>query len=230
MSLPRTKITHAMHNSQKKLEDMLRSGQFTRYDLHVMAHLMKTACAPGSQLYILARKGLEKGILSIYEAFQLQNQYMSLFEHRSIYTPDLDCVKSMNMALMARLFDEKALYDAYCADALSARDRLLRMTGSDKTGSFIMDDIGGFLGADREHMELLSKKRHLSNRGMLDDEEDETYHFHFFPYKSFAFEDEFLKVYRGSAEGYIPDKTVSGAVCDIMAAAELRKEETDRMW
>ena len=208
-----------MFSADEKLRSMI-SGEFTKDDLTVINELLGSVSRPASVLLTLAERGYDRGVFTLYEAFQLAVCYYS--HKRRIYESLPDLLTGMDMALISKLFGEEGLYKAFSADCIRIRNNMLahyreycQKQGKPDTGKlddFLLDDIEGFLSADREHMELLSSRNHRI-RG-----EGGTEKFSFF---RFPYEDEFLKIYNGEIERYPIDKNMSDIVCDIIATVEI---------
>lgn len=185
----------------------------------------------GGAVRDFVRNALQEKVITIYEAFQL-TEICDRFEHSGIrkdYFSD-DVVLSMNMALMAKLFNENALYEQYCNDA---RERLnfwfdsLKKHNNGKLpeGShYLLYDLEGTLTGDLEHMEKLSSVRKYARRN---NPGENLYHFEYFPYDYLKYEDELIKIIKGEVDHYSIDKTISPEICDMMIAVELRAIEFD---
>ncbi|MDE7294044.1 MAG: hypothetical protein K2N72_06440 [Oscillospiraceae bacterium] len=185
----------------------------------------------GTLLLWFVDEALKQNAITIYEAFELMEMY-DRFEHsgiRKFYFSE-DVVLSMNMALMAKLFNENALYEQYCSDA---RERLDFWFGSLKKNNngklpkgshYILDDLEGFLTGNSEHMKKLSSVRKHARRN---NPGENVYHFESFPYDYLKYEDELIKILNGEADRYEVDKTISPEICDMMTAVELRAIELE---
>lgn len=185
----------------------------------------------GTVLLWFVREAMKQNAITVYEAFELM-EISDRFRHsgiRRFYYAD-DAVFSMNMALMAKLFNENALYEQYCRDA---RERLdfwfgyLKKSNNGKLPKgkhYILHDLEGLLTGDREHMEALSSVRKHARRN---NPGEELYHFEEFPFDYFKYEDELLKILKGEADHYSIDKTISPEICDMMTAVELRAIELE---
>ena len=186
----------------------------------------------GIKLNSFIREAMAKKMITIYEAFQLY-EISDRFCRNEINNRyhSFDAIISMNMALVAQLFNENALYEEYCNDA---RERLKLWLDSlkeinngnlPKGEHYILNDLEGFLSGDLKHMKTLSNVRKSairSNPGVY------SYHFEYFPYDYLKYEDELIKVLNGEIEHYDVDKTISSGVCDMMTAVELRAIEIDK--
>ncbi len=185
----------------------------------------------GIELNSFIREAMAQKMITIYEAFQLM-EMCDRFEHSGIrksYFSE-DVVFSMNMALMAKLFNENALYEQYCNDA---RERLDYWFGSlkklnngklPKDKHYILDDLEGFLTADPEHIKKLRSVRMHARRG---NPGANAYHFESFPYDYLKYENELMRILNGETDCYEVDKTISDEVCDLMTAVELRAIELE---
>lgn len=186
---------------------------------------------------------LDENAITIYEAFQLMlmsDSYWLRIESRPVmnrepwvlnkkpWTDSLRVYLSMNLALMAKLFDEDELYQQLCRDAekrLSIWCDMIR----DKNGNvpldndYVLSDLSGLLSGDLEHMEKLSYVRKHKHRSRSHSK----YHFHRFPYDFLKYEDELIKILKGEVDHYSIDKTISPEICDMMTAVELRALEFD---
>lgn len=176
----------------------------------------------GAEINNFIIEAIEQNMITIYEAFQLMEicDRITAEKYKHI-AGTLDSVQSLNMALMAKLFNENALYEQFCCDA---RERLdiwlndLKKLNRKRLEDYILDDLEGFLSGDLEHMEKLSYVRKHA-------EPDETHHFEYFPYDYLKYEDELIKILKGETERYEVDKTISPEICDMMTAVELRAME-----
>ena len=183
----------------------------------------------GTVLLWFIQKALPNKVITIYEAFQLMEISDRLQHSGKIQSYfSFDIIQSMNMALLAELFNEKALYKSFFEDTISRKNSYYAELKKDNDGKmpkgshYILDDLGGFLSGDIEHMEKLSYVREHTHRNSR---KDDPYHYSVFPYDNFAYEDELLKVLRGEIKYYEIDKSISHEVCDMMTAIELRAIE-----
>lgn len=185
----------------------------------------------GIKLNSFIREAMAKKMITNYEAFQLY-EISDRFCHSEIKHRyhSFDAVMSMNMALMAKLFNEIDLYKQYCYDA---KERLDFWLGSlrkcnnkklPKGEHYILNDLEGFLSGDLEHMKKLSNVRKYTSRSNLG---VNSYHFEYFPYDYLKYEDELIKVLNGEIDNYEVDKTISHEICDMMTAIELRAIELE---
>ncbi len=185
----------------------------------------------GIKLNSFIRDAMAKKMITIYEAFQLYeiSDKFCRNEIKNRYH-SFDAIISMNMALVAQLFNENALYEEYCNDA---RERLnfwfdsLKKINNEKLPKgehYILNDLEGFLSGDLEHMKILSSVRKCTSRSNLG---VNSYHFEYFPYDYLKYEDELIKVLNGEIDHYDVDKTISPEVCDMMTAVELRAIELE---
>lgn len=185
----------------------------------------------GIQLNSFIRETMAQKIITIYEAFQLYeiSDRFCRSEIKNRYH-SFDAVMSMNMALMAKLFNENDLYKQYCNDA---RERLnfwfdsLKKINNGKLPNgehYILNDLEGFLSGDLEHMKKLSNVRKCTSRSKMG---VNSYHFEYFPYDYLKYEDELIKILNGEADHYEVDKTISPEICDMMTAIELRAIELE---
>lgn len=183
----------------------------------------------GTYLLWFVQKALPEKKITIYEAFQLMEistRYTDRPPDRDTWSNGADIVQYMNMALMARLFDEQGLYKQYCSESLKKREiwykRLKKSHGGklpklDKY--YYLVDLEKILSADLASMEMLSQKRFAPKR-----KKDKLFIYHWteFPYDYFVYEDELIKVLKGEIDHYDVDKTISSEICDMMVAIELR--------
>lgn len=185
----------------------------------------------GGAVRHFVRAALQEKAITIYEAFQLM-EICDRFEHSGIrkdYFSE-DVVLSMNMALMAKLFNENVLYEQYCNDARERVnfwfDSLKKLNNGKlpKGNHYLLDDLEGFLMGNLEHMEKLSSVRKHARRN---NPGENLYHFEDFPYDYLKYEDELIKILNGEADQYEVDKTISTEICDMMVAVELRAMEFD---
>lgn len=193
--------------------------------------LEKSKWGLGIELNSFIREALDQKMITIYEAFQLYETSDRLCHSEIKNSIDsYDVVSLMNMALVARLFNENALYEQYCCDANERLDlwfKILKKLNNGKLPKgkhYILSDLGGFLSGDLEHMKKLSRVRTCTSRrnpGV------NLYHFECFPYDYFAYEDELIKVLNGESDHYKVDKTISHEVCEMMTAIELRAIELE---
>ena len=185
----------------------------------------------GIALAGFVEKALFEKAITIYEAFQLM-EISGRLEHSGInmdYFSD-DIVKSMNMALLAKLFSEEALYEYYCEETLKRRDvfhKELRKCNNGKLPKgkyYIVDYLEGILRAELEYMEMLSDKRAHTHRNSR---KEYPYHWTCFPCDFFKYEDELIKVLKGEIDHYEIDKTISPEIIEMMTAIELRAIELE---
>lgn len=185
--------------------------------------------ALGTYLLWFVQKALPKKEITIYEAFQLMEmsiRYRDYISQRNNWSCGFDIVEFMNMALMARLFEEQELYKHFCAESLNKREIWYDGLKKDNGGKlpkldkyYYLVDLEKILSADLESMEMLSQKRFAPKR-----KKDRLfiYHWTLFPYDYFVYEDELIKVLKGEIDHYDVDKTISPEICDMMVAIELR--------
>ena len=202
----------------------------TAADLIEKIKTEKSTFGVGSEISFWVRKAFPEKRITLYEAFQL----MEMSDRLEYANPKcdyfgFDAVKSLNMALLAKLFNEDELYESFCEDAEKRRDYFYNMLKKGNGGkmpdgeeNYILADLKGFLKGDKEHLEKLSavrKKRHLNN------DDDNYYHYEFFPKDELIYEDELLKIINREIDHYDIDKTISPEICDVMVAAELHADE-----
>ncbi len=185
--------------------------------------------ALGTYLLWFVQKALPEKKITIYEAFQLMEmsiRYRDYISQRDNWSCGFDIVEFMNMALMARLFEEQELYKHFCAESLNKREIWYDGLKKDNGGKlpkldkyYYLVDLEKILSADPESMEMLSQKRFAPKR-----KKDRLfiYHWTLFPYDYFVYEDELIKVLKGEIDHYDVDKTISPEICDMMVAIELR--------
>lgn len=180
----------------------------------------------GTVLLWFIQKALPNKIITIYEAFQLMEISDRLQHSEKIQSYfSYDIIQSMNLAFLAKLFNEIPLYKSFYEDTISRRNiyfaELKKENGGKlpKGSHYILDDWNGFLSGDIEHMEKLSYVRAYTHRNSR---KDDPYHYSVFPYDDFAYEDELLKVLKGEVKYYEIDKFISPNICDMMTAVELR--------
>lgn len=183
----------------------------------------------GVYLLWFVQKALPKKEITIYEAFQLMEmsiRYRDYISQRDNWSNCSDIVEFMNMALMARLFEEQELYKHFCAESLNKREIWYDGLKKDNGGKlpkmdkcYFLVDLEKILSADLESMEMLSQKRFAPKR-----KKDKLFIYHWteFPYDHFVYEDELIKVLKGEIDHYDVDKTISPEICDMMVAIELR--------
>ena len=182
----------------------------------------------GISLSKFIRSALPQHVITIYEAFQLMEISNRFWHGDKFWSTPRNVVDSMNLALVAKLFRENAMYEQFYEDSierLAVWHKVAKKSNGGKTpkgGHYILDDLEGFLSCDLEHMEKLSyirKHSRRNNPGMHD------YHFESFPYDYLKYEDELLKILKGETDHYEVDKTISPEICDMMVAIELRADE-----
>lgn len=185
--------------------------------------------ALGTYLLWFVQKALPEKEITIYESFQLMEmsiRYRDYISQRDNWSCGFDIVEFMNMALMARLFEEQELYKHFCTESLNKREIWYDGLKKDNGGKlpkldkyYYLVDLDKILSADLESMEMLSQKRFAPKR-----KKDRLfiYHWTLFPYDHFVYEDELIKVLKGEIDHYDVDKTISPAICDMMVAIELR--------
>lgn len=183
----------------------------------------------GVYLLWFVQKALPKKEITIYEAFQLMEmsiRYRDYISQRDNWSNCSDIVEFMNMALMARLFEEQELYKHFCTESLNKREIWYEGLKKDNGGKlpkmdkcYFLVDLEKILSADLESMEMLSQKRFAPKRTK---DRLLIYHWTEFPYDYFVYEDELIKVLKGEIDHYDVDKTISPAICDMMVAIELR--------
>ncbi len=185
--------------------------------------------ALGTYLLWFVQKALPKKEITIYEAFQLMEmsiRYRDYISQRDNWSGCSDIVEFMNMALMARLFEEQELYKHFCTESLNKREIWYEGLKKDNGGKlpkmdkcYFLVDLEKILSADLESMEMLSQKRFAPKRTK---DRLLIYHWTEFPYDHFVYEDELIKVLKGEIDHYDVDKTISPEICDMMVAIELR--------
>ncbi len=183
----------------------------------------------GVYLLWFVQKALPKKEITIYEAFQLMEmsiRYRDYISQRDNWSNCSDIVEFMNMALMARLFEEQELYKHFCTESLNKREIWYEGLKKDNGGKlpkmdkcYFLVDLEKILSADLESMEMLSQKRFAPKRTK---DRLLIYHWTEFPYDYFVYEDELIKVLKGEIDHYDVDKTISPEICDMMVAIELR--------
>ena len=189
----------------------------------------------GTYLLWFIQKALPANEITLYDAFQLaeiSNRYRNFTKEGIAYRSSSDdIIESMNLALLAKLFNDEDLYLQFCTDTLekySIHKRNFIKRNSEeawnKESHYILDDINGILSADLEYMEILSNKRKNTRKNS---QKEFPYHWSYFPYDDFKYEDELIKVLKGEIDHYEVDKTISPEICDMMAAIELRAIELE---
>ncbi len=183
----------------------------------------------GTYLLWFVQKALPEKKITIYEAFQLMEmsiRYRDYISQRDNWSNCSDIVEFMNMALMARLFEEQELYKHFCTESLNKREIWYEGLKKDNGGKlpkmdkcYFLVDLEKILSADLESMEMLSQKRFAPKRTK---DRLLIYHWTEFPYDHFVYEDELIKVLKGEIDHYDVDKTISPEICDMMIAIELR--------
>lgn len=183
----------------------------------------------GVYLLWFVQKALPKKEITIYEAFQLMEmsiRYRDYISQRDNWSNCSDILEFMNMALMARLFEEQELYKHFCTESLNKREIWYEGLKKDNGGKlpkmdkcYFLVDLEKILSADLESMEMLSQKRFAPKRTK---DRLLIYHWTEFPYDYFVYEDELIKVLKGEIDHYDVDKTISPEICDMMVAIELR--------
>lgn len=183
----------------------------------------------GVNLLWFVQKALPEKAITIYEAFQLMEistRYTDCPPDRDTWSNGADIVQYMNMALMARLFEEQGLYKQYCSESLKKREIWYKGLKKSHGGKlpkldkyYYLVDLEKILSADLASMEMLSQKRFAPKR-----KKDRLFIYHWteFPYDYFVYEDELIKVLKGELDHYDVDKTISPEICDMMVAIELR--------
>ena len=189
----------------------------------------------GTRLLWLIQETFPKNEISLYEAFQLaeiSNRYRNFTKEGIAYRSSCDdIIESMNLALLAKLFNDEDLYLQFCTDTLEKYDihkrNFIKRNSEEawnKESHYILDDINGILSADLEYMEILSNKRKNTRKNS---QKEFPYHWSYFPYNDFKYEDELIKVLKGEIDHYEVDKTISPEICDMMVAIELRAIELE---
>ena len=192
----------------------------------------------GTRLLWFIQATFPKKEISLYEAYQLaeiSNRYRNFPKKGIVYRSSADdIIESMNLALLAKLFHDEDLYLQFCIDTLEKYDIHKRnfikrnseeaWNKSIPTHYILKEDINGFLSADLEHMEILSNKRKKTRKNT---QKEFPYHWSYFPYNYFNYEDELIKVLKGEKDHYEVDKTISPEICDIMTAVEVRAIELE---
>ena len=193
--------------------------------------IIEANCIGTLGVYLLwfVQKALPKKEITIYEAFQLMEmsiRYRDYISQRDNWSNCSDIVEFMNMALMARLFEEQELYKHFCTESLNKREIWYEGLKKDNGGKlpkmdkcYFLVDLEKILSADLESMEMLSQKRFAPKRTK---DRLLIYHWTEFPYDYFVYEDELIKVLKGEIDHYDVDKTISPEICDMMVAIELR--------
>ena len=219
-----------MNSADEKLSD-IAYHHLDKDTLKLVPQLISRSSGGSEYIDVIAVNGLEKGLLTVYEAFQLYEIHDRIWTRIIPVNDYCNAIISMNLALMAKLFEEPEMYKAFCADAEKRYDEyaydMKKSNGGKlpKTGNELFDDFKGFLKGDREHLELLSYKRsHIKGAAR---QSTEVWHFCYFPFDLFKYEDELLKVVKGEIEHYPVDKNLSPIVCEMITAIELRNIELD---
>lgn len=179
----------------------------------------------GTALLIFVRKALPEKTITLYEAFQLM-EISDRMRRDKFWTDSSEVVKSMNLALLAKLFDENAMYKAFCSDAREKLDLWRKILKKSNGGEmpeddehYILNDLDGFLSGDLEHMEKLSDIRKNAPR---DNPGFDIYHFEYFPFDEFIYEDIYIRILKGELDRFEIDKTISYDVCYMMSEIEVR--------
>ena len=233
-NIPTLEQRQKMQRADERLSNIILH-YLNKDSMMLIPQIISKSSGASTELGWLAREGYEKGLITIYEAFQLNEICDRLCFWRNGSDYDFwEAVGSLNMALMAKLFEEEDMYRAFCADAEYRYDswvrQLLKLNNGKlpkpKKSNELFDDFRGFLKGEKEHLELLSYKRsHIKGAAK---QNAEGWHFCVFPFDLFKYEDELLKVVTGKIEHYPVDKTISPIVCDIMTAAEIRDYEVKK--
>ena len=174
--------------------------------------------------------------ITIYEAYQLMeisNRFMNFTRLGKAFPSADKVIESLNLALLAKLFNDEDLYLQFGIDTLEMYDmhkrNFIKFDSEEAWNKsvrthYILEDINGFLSADLEHMEILSNKRKKTRKNT---QKEFPYHWSYFPYNYFNYEDELIKVLKGEKDHYEVDKTISPEICDIMTAVEVRAIELE---
>ncbi len=186
----------------------------------------------GVYLLWFVQKALPKKEITIYEAFQLMEmsiRYRDYISQRDNWSNCSDIVEFMNMALMARLFEEQELYKHFCTESLNKREIWYEGLKKDNGGKlpkmdkcYFLVDLEKILSADLESMEMLSQKRFAPKRTK---DRLLIYHWTEFPYDYFVYEDELIKVLKGEIDHYDVDKTISPEICQSVQKAPNQKPD-----
>ncbi len=188
----------------------------------------------GMELLNFVQSALSQKNITIYEAYQLaeiSNRLLNFTEKGKEYPSADKVIESLNLALLAKLFGDENLYERFCQDTLQNYDmhkqNFIKLNSEEAWNKsvhthYILEDINGFLSADLKHMEILSVKRKETRKNS---QKEFPYHWSYFPYDCFNYEDELIKVLKEKTDHYEVDKTISPEICDMMVAIELRADE-----
>lgn len=178
----------------------------------------------GTMLLWFVRDALHEKTITLYEAFQLMEISDRMCMDK-FWTDSSSVVQSMNLALLAKLFNENKLYEAFCRDAREKLDLWNKMLKKSSGGllpdgyHYILNDLDGCLSGDLKHMEKL---RDIRKNAPRDDPGEDIYHFEYFPFDEFAFEDIYISLAKGELDRFDIDKTISYDVCFMMSEIEVR--------
>lgn len=178
----------------------------------------------GTMLLWFVREALHKKTITLYEAFQLMEISDRMCMDK-FWTDSSSVVQSMNLALLAKLFNENELYEAFCRDArekLGLWNKILKKSNGGVLPDdyhYILSDLDGCLSGDLEHMEKL---RDIRKNAPRDNPGEEIYHFEYFPFDEFVFEDIYISLANGELERFDINKTISYDVCFMMSEIEVR--------
>ena len=172
--------------------------------------------------------GLVERTISLYESFQLMEIVYRLWCPSGKSTSPETIVPNMNMALVALLFNENAMYSTFANECRYTLDWYLRTSKSKdeklrRMDHYILSDLEGFLSADVIHLEkLMDVRLNISRRRY-----NIHYHWGWYPYDFLPYEELLLKIRNGVIDHYEIDKTISPEVQDLMVAIELKAIELE---
>lgn len=178
----------------------------------------------GTYLQWFVREALPEKTITLYEAFQLM-EISDRMSRDKFWVDSSDVVQSMNLALLAKLFNEIEMYETFCRDArekLALWNKILKKSNGGLLPDgyhYILSDLDGYLSGDTEHMKRLSEIRKSAPR---DNPGEELYHFEYFPFDEFVFEDIYISLANGELDRFDIDKTISCDVCFMMSEIEVR--------
>ena len=232
-NIPTPEQERKMNRADERLRNIIRDF-LNKDSILLIPQIIYKSSDGASHLDILACEGYKKGLITIYEAFQLYEI------HDRLCTKPFDwgyefyqAVESLNMALMAKLFEEEDMYKSFCEDTKIRYDSRTSYVLKENKGKMpkskpdeFYDDLTAFLKGDKDHLEFLRDKR-MHTKGIAK-QNAVGRHFSVFPFDLFKYEDELLKVVNGEIEHYPVDKNISPVVCDIMTAAEVRDYEVKK--
>lgn len=180
----------------------------------------------GNAIFWFVRNSLNDRLISLYEAYILMEYSERLnwcdASGSAINITDADVIEEMNMALLAKLFNDQQLHDFYFNRALEMFADCKKRYAEHFSKHFIFSHFQEFLSGQCERMKELKDVRANTRRNNY---KQFPHHYDVFPYDYFCYEEELIKILKGEIDHYDVDKTISPEVCDMMVAIELRADE-----